>query len=1129
MSVAETKLRTLIQRAPRSADDLIQFLHEGLDWPLPPDFAWADIHIDWNPDELHLDPTKVARLKQISQLPPLTKDQRFGVFVLGFEDGQLPVGAIRRLLDRLVRNERARKGRGTHPQFALNDLLFFCLSDGSQKVLHLVNFREAEGKRVLRTVSWSKDVTDARLDLIVKRSVPDLAWTNANGPRIAVDPDALGGFGRYREPIKNAATLASRMADVARDVKSEVLALHQVETEDGPIRSLHEEIRAELIADLTPERFADVYAQTMVYGLLTARIAHPEAFRKGDAAALIEFENPLLNAIYTRFRQDSEDQVDLDELGLADLSAQLGATDVEAVLAEFGATNKREDPVVHFYEEFLARYDPKARISAGAFYTPLPVVRYLVRAVDSILKDTFGLPLGVADAGTWGQVCGHLGIDVPKGINPKARFISMLDPATGTGTFLVEWVHQAERSFKATYPRGDWPAHLSDVVFPGMHAFELMLAPYAIAHLRIALAAKEYGVEAPRLTILLTDSLDHPSDQSMLGEFDDPVAAEGERANELKANSRFTIVIGNPPYERGGRNRFDSDDRPKGGVVTEGRPGLPALLDTLVTLMRNYGEGRQAKNLYNDYVYFWRWAMWRTTERPPGPGITAFITPRSFIDGRGVSGLRGQMRKDFDEIVVVDLGGDGRVADGDENVFDILTPVAIAIGVNKGGQLGTGADIAHVEVAGDRSAKFDWLESHGVDRGLFTAAPGSGLDPFTPVDDGAYFTWPSISTLFPWSARGIQFSRTWPIGVAPGLLEARWRALVEASADRKRLLLKESRDAQIDRDYPSFLGAGRLKPIASLSQSAQPEAIRGVGFRSFDRQWCIADRRVIDMPRPPLWQVASEDQTYLCILASGKDYTVGPVMTAHTSVPDLNAFRGAGGGLVLPVWRDESATTANVDPAVIAKLRDNLGSGFRPDDVAAYVYALLGTGAFRERFAADLAKQIDPVRIPLTKDAELFQATVTLGRELLWWHTWGERFDEPNDSPGSAEVISAVTGMPMSVSYDKDAGEIIVGTGRFGPVASEVWDFEVSGLKVVQAWLGNRTAAGKGKKSSPLDDIRQTEWTFSDDFLLLLHAIEFTVDQTPVAAQLLEKIVGGPVFSASELFHTRDAERKPPE
>ena len=316
MSVTHDRLAGLLRAAPSSPRDLFQLLVEGLDWPIPDGLDLQDEVIPYDPSELQLDPDKVAKLRTIQQIPPLTSGQRFGVFLLHFDSGRLPVGAIRRLVDRLARTKRARTSDGRLPAWKLDDLLFFCQSSSAEKMLHVVAFRETDNKRILKVLSWGTDSTPARLDLVARRGVPELSW-HEDGPRVAIDLGGRSGFTGYRQAIRSAAALATRMAEVAVDVRDEVLAMYEVETADGPIRQLYNGLRRQLIADLTPERFADVYAQTMVYGLLTARITHPERFREDASLAALDFENPFLDAIYARFRHQSEDVLDIDELGLA--------------------------------------------------------------------------------------------------------------------------------------------------------------------------------------------------------------------------------------------------------------------------------------------------------------------------------------------------------------------------------------------------------------------------------------------------------------------------------------------------------------------------------------------------------------------------------------------------------------------------------------------------------------------------------------------------------------------------------------------------------------------------------------------------------------------------------------------
>lgn len=281
----------LIRRAPRSRDDLLALLFDGLDWPRPPGMEIKEVPLlGWSPDELHLDPAMVARLTRIQQLPALTAAQPFGVFILTFDGGRLPVGAVRRLVSRLIRKKRA-QSVVQRSLWNLHDLIFFCQSAAGVGTLHVVAFRETDNVPVMRVISWDTHATDNRIRLIASENLPDLTWPKDD----TFDPDRwraqwTAAFrSTYRQGIRTAAALATHMAEVAQIVRDEVKELYEVETMQGPLRLLYAEVRQNLRADLTPDQFADMYAQTMVYGLLTARITHPEDFHSATVNAVLTF------------------------------------------------------------------------------------------------------------------------------------------------------------------------------------------------------------------------------------------------------------------------------------------------------------------------------------------------------------------------------------------------------------------------------------------------------------------------------------------------------------------------------------------------------------------------------------------------------------------------------------------------------------------------------------------------------------------------------------------------------------------------------------------------------------------------------------------------------------------------
>ncbi len=1146
-------------RSIRTFAEVCDYFVDELGWPLDSSLLddagrLEDITFDWEPSDLGIAPDRFKDLRRFQQMRPLTAGQPWGVFFLEFGGPRLPRTQIRRLLQGLVSRKHA-PSLG-HPTWRLEDLLFVVLTGAGASVeLHLLAFRgdHAQSSEFL-SLSWRPAQSPtAHLRRLSQDLLPHLTWPDNNDPELW----RANWWEAFKLPlgqaIRDATRLAERMARTAQDLRSQILTELEAERarerampgdvsnnidEDlqagglrsmAPFSELMGEIRSQLVSNVTRESFADMCAQTLVYGTLSSRVTAPKDFGSSPIFSAVPLGNPFLEAFFERVH-DQAVELDLPGSDLPQLSADLRETDVELILDQFGSTAKGGDPVIHFYEEFLKKYDSKMRADAGAFYTPQPAVEFIVRMVDEVLRSRFDLPLGVADTASWGEVAQRRGFEVPEDVDPANPFVSMIDPATGTGTFLVEWLRRARQSFEASHGSEGWQKHLENHVLESIHAFELMLAPYTIAHLKVALELHHSGVieGTTAIQILLTDTLDHAARQGQFVTMRGPVAQEGERAADLKDKERFTVVLGNPPYDREQKDAGDSGRR-KGGVVRHGAGGIAPLLNDVTEPMRVAGLGGHLKNVYNDYVYFWRWATWQATELPPGPGIVAFITASSFLDGVSMGGVRHHLRDAFDELWIIDLGGEGRGARKDDNIFDIQTPVAITIGVRTGKKVGE-CEVRYLRVTGSRSEKLTRLGQIGLGD-IFEEIPGDGLELMTPRSDRPYWHWPKISDLFPWSHSGCQIKRAWPIAEDRNTLERRWRELLKAVPRKRQPLLRTTRDRTTESTPLPLLQVGsRLPPIRELDQGAKPEGFEQYGYRSFDRQWVIADNRLADFPRPDLWRVRGSRQVFLTTLTSTK-LARGPVVTATPYVPDLDHFSGRGAKNVMPLYRDAAANEPNVTPDLLAKLSEKLRIEITAQDLLAYVYSLGATPAFSDRFDEELAEQAGPIHVPITADPVLFQRAVTFGRDLLWRHSWGERFAPSSQArlpEGRATEITPVSGMPDSFSYDPDTQHLTVGTGVFGPVSQTAWDFEVSGLQVLRSWLGYRMRKRKGRKSSPLDEIRPTRWTQSKELLLVLSIIEHTIEVTPQATDLLKEIVNGPLILAANLPTPTPASRKIP-
>ena len=1121
-------------REVRTADDLLHYFVDQLDWPLEDDSLLDDpeeLMFEWDLEDMGI-PRAVSRpVERVRQVRPFTETQPWGIYFIELATHRFLIGQIRRILEKLVTRRRTSAHHPNQRSWALNDLIFIVTTGcGDSTELHLVVFCQVEGRVEFRCLPWRPTDPTGRLRRLAEEILPQLRWPEN-------DDDTQTWKYTWRQPftlrpgevITSAARLADRMALTAQDLRHQISEALADESGTGPFTELMTEVRDRLVGSVDEAVFSDMCAQTLVYGLLGSRVSDPDGFGATPALSAVPLSNPFLSAFFEQVHGEAT-VLDLEGSGLDQLIADLRRTDVESILDEFGSTKRGGDPVIHFYEEFLKTYDKDKQLEAGTFYTPQPVVEFMVRGTDHLLRSRFGLSAGVADDSTWQQVADNLGISLPQGVDPLKQFVSMIDPATGTGTFLVQWLRQAKQSLKDAHPDRNWKKHLTRTVLPAIHAFERELGPYAIAHLKTALHLHDQGIPTDGARILLTDTLDHEPPQMRLDMMADPVAEEGQHADRLKRSERFTAIIGNPPWRRQTSEAGDDTEDLQGGVVRYGAAGLAPLIEDVTRPLKAAGLGRLTVNVYNLYVYFWRWAIWQATQLPDGPGVVAFITASSYLEGLSMGGLRSLLRDTFDEIVIVNLGGEGRGALIEENIFDIQTPAAIAFCVRTRSRTSS-CRVRYIRISGTRQEMFDQLTTLSLDD-VVTEVPGQGIDRFIPhSSDAVYWSWPTITDLFPWSHPGCMFQRAWPIGEEKGLLRRRWTELVTAVPRRRAELLKETRDRKVSRSQKPLLGPGQeLPPLGVLDRDDQPESIEPYGYRSFDRQWAIADKRVADMPRPVLWRIRGESQLLLTTLTSTRIGN-GPALTVTPYVADKHHFSGRGGKDVIPVYRDGVGREPNLPYGLLEALSQIVRRHLTVEDLVAYVHALLGTKAFADRFADELAEIVEPVHIPITTNPDLFDRAVELGRELLWYHTWGERFQPDGHPPlpdGNILELASITGYPATFHYRSGEQILQVGTGQFGPVSQDVWDFQVSGLKVLPSWLGYRMSKRKGRKSSPLDDIRPRAWVFTDELLRLISILQHTVDLTPCAAQLLDDIIDSPLISTTDLPQPTASERKEP-
>ena len=461
-------------------------------------------------------------------------------------------------------------------------------------------------------------------------------------------------------------------------------------------------------------------------------------------------------------------------------------------------------------------------------------------------------------------------------------------------------------------------------------------------------------------------------------------------------------------------------------------------------------------------------------------------------------------------------------------MFDIQTPVAIAFGVRTGSPR-SACKVRYQRVSGSRQEKFEQLDALSLGD-VRTVIPGAALERFAPYSGHAvYWSWPKVTDIFPWYHSGAQFHRTWPIGETKRLLQRRWDELVTA-VPRSRAELFFEKEMKVTSTPTPLLSRGkRLRPISLLDRDDQPESIQRYAYRSFDRQWAIADKRLADRPRPILWRVRGKNQLFLTTPTSSK-LGHGPLITAALYIPDGNHFH-ARRTMVMPIYRNPGSQEPNVPVGLLEALSQVVERHLTVEDLVAYIYALLGTSAFSERFAATLAEMVGAVHIPITSNPDLLDRAMELGRELLWYHTWGERFRPAGSTTfpqGNTTELSPISGYPDSFLYRPGEKIIQVGTGRFGPIEEDVWNFRVSGLQILDSWLGYRMEKRKGKPSGPLSNLRPRTWVFTDELLRLITILQRTIDLTPTAAEILDDVIAGPLIPTTELPQPTPAERKAP-
>ena len=930
--------------------------------------------------------------------------------------------------------------------------------------------------------------------------------------------------------ITRTAQLADKLAPLTRMLRERISAGLTSATPVPAISQAKTAWSQHIHEDATDGEFADDLAQVVAYSLAIAAL-RGGADLNGDHLITLAEARQVLQTSNEVLAATLGPVLTIGGLGAA-LAGEIGAIErlVPAVDSTKIArsTDSRGEPWLWFYEDFLATYDPERRKQSGVYYTPTGVVDLQVRLVDQILRERFGRKLSYGD-----------------------KTVVTLDPATGSGTYPLAVLDRAGTVAEAVRGHAG-PAQVAPTLAQNVIAFELLPGPYAVAHLRIGQRLAELAgqlVPPGAVRVYLTDTLDDPdSGPPQLGLWGDVavLAAERERAAQVKSTQPVTVVLGNPPYRR-------RTAQSGGGWVVHPAAGRP-LFDDVTEPPRTAGVIFSAQaSLFNDYVYFWRWAIHKAFQQAPDtPAVVSFITASSWLQGPAFLGLRTLARALADEIWVVDLGGEGRGGQLDDNVFAIQTPVAVVTLFRRATSSPTPATVFYRRVTGTRHAKLTALSAIGAPQSepgspLPTGDPGDGWavlpaaadDRMVPISGGLdWQAMPALTDLFPWQQPGAMLNRSWPIAPTADLLRQRWRALLAPS------------DATARAEAYVTPGTGRtifthvagLKPIAELPADTPPRPIVRYGFRSFDRQWTLQDPRLAKTESPALWAALSAHQIFLTTLTTSP-LGRGPALTVTTAVPDKHHFRGSFGGKdVIPLYRDATTARPNITAGLLELLTDRYGGDpVTAEDLAAYVFAVLAHPGYQARFAVELTTP--GPRVPLTADSDLFAQGRDLGRQLLWLQTYADRYRNssvgramdlpPADGLGWVSPVDPIPNTDRDIRYNSQTKSLHIGTGTVSGVSPEVWAYEVSGLPVLPRWLASRTARGTGRAASrptPLDRVRPRSWAdeWNDELLDLIRVLTATVALQPQQDDLLARVVGAPLLDADQLPVPSAAERKVP-
>lgn len=868
------------------------------------------------------------------------------------------------------------------------------------------------------------------------------------------------------QTIKSPTKLAQLMAGKARlmaNVIEQSLDYDDAQEQNSSLKGQMLSFKQMLIHDITNRSFADIYAQTIAYGMFAARYHDPSlpTFSRMEAAELIPKSNPFLRKLFqdiAGFDVDNRIVWIVDELVTIFL-----ATDVAKIMKTFGRSTKMEDPIIHFYETFLAEYDKSLRKARGVWYTPQPVVNFIVRAVDDILKDEFGLSKGLADnSKTKIKVKVQSADKRHKGgvtdYEREVHRVQVLDPATGTGTFLAETIKHIHSKFKGM--EGMWQKYVKEDLIPRMNGFELLMASYAMAHLKMDMLLLETGYVAEdnqRFRIFLTNSLEeaHPDSNTLFSSW---LSDESNQANEVKKDTPVMVVMGNPPYNAESKN--------KGNWIMD--------------LMEDYKKEpggkeklreRNPKMINDDYVKFIRQSQYYINKN--GEGILAFINPHGFLDNKTFRGMRWSLLNDFNKAYILDLNGNVKKkktdSEGniDENVFEITTGVSINIFVKSKNKEKV---VKFKELLGKRSFKYDYLSENSLKSIDFQDVKLENPDYYLNYKDltnNQYLNYIELDSLFNYKLSGISTKKD-DFCIALSRAEIYNRIYDLSSLSEGDLKSKYN----FDKESSSWSLKGAIIDCKTIDD----KLISEINYRPFDNRWTYYTGNSMGFMGRPKRELCKhllhQDNISLITIKKSRNENVwNCIGVSNRIISEPTTITSLDGNYSFPLYLypdtnvqlstdQQQERIPNLNKEIVADIAKGLGltftnekedtaDTFAPIDILDYIFAVLHSPSYREKYKEFL--KIDFPRVPYPTDVEVFWKLVELGGQIRELHLLE-----------SKKVEDLITSYPVGGSnivgkpVFKDGKVYINETQYFDHVPELAWNFYIGGYQPAQKWLKDR-------------------------------------------------------------------------